>query len=128
MSDLLPLANVSTRDDFQRDQPDYRIEAMVTLRQVWVGPYPRLTFAHRAFCAAAIFLFTVALILRFLPEVAPSVTAPSRSLQSSLFGPSSFSLIAAARLSCWGVSSVMFMSRVERFAIRDQAMPYQSRI
>jgi hypothetical protein len=68
----------------------------------------RRSFAHLAFCAAANFLLIAALIVRFFLDVARLVIAPSRSLRSSLFRPSSFFLIAAARLSCWGVSSVMF--------------------
>ena len=69
----------------------------------------RFTFAHLARWATAIFLFTAALIVRFLRNGAPLVDVPSSTLRSSLLRPSSFSLIAAARLNCWGVSSVMFM-------------------
>ena len=69
----------------------------------------RRSFAHLARCAVAIFLLTAALIVRFFPDVAPLVVAPSRSLRSSSLRPSSFSLIDAACLSCWGVRSVMFI-------------------
>jgi len=68
-----------------------------------------LSFAHRARCVAAIFLLAAALIVRFFPDAAPLDDDPSTSLRSSLFRSLSFSLISAARRSCWGVRSVMFM-------------------
>ena len=68
-----------------------------------------LYFAHLARCAAAIFLLAAALIVRFPPNLAPFDDDSSSKLRSSLFRLSSFSLIDAARLSYWGVRSVMFM-------------------
>jgi len=63
-----------------------------------------MRFAHLARCAAAIFLLAAALMVRFLVAVARlPLTEPSSSLRSSLVKVSSFSLIEAARLSCWAV-------------------------
>ena len=61
--------------------------------------YPRLTLAHLALCATAIFLLAAALIVRFFPDSAPFDGDPSSRLRSSRFRVSSISLIDAARLS-----------------------------
>jgi hypothetical protein len=66
----------------------------------------RLSFAQRARCAAAIFLFAARLIVRLFVELAQFVIEPSRS--TSLVRLSSFSLIDVARLSCCGLRWVMF--------------------
>ena len=71
--------------------------------------YFRLSLAQRARCVAAIFLLDAALIVRFWPDAAPFEGDPASRLRSCWFRASSFSLIDAARLSCWGVRSVMFM-------------------
>ena len=68
-----------------------------------------LYFAHLARCAAAIFLLAAALIVRFPLDVAPFDDDSSSKLAEFSIQASSFSLIDAARLSCWGVRSVMFM-------------------
>jgi hypothetical protein len=60
--------------------------------------YARLSLAHLARCAAAIFLLTAALMVRFFPDAALLDEDPSSRLRSSLFSLSSFSLIDAARL------------------------------
>lgn len=70
----------------------------------------RLSFAQLARCAAAIFLFTTAVMVRFFSDIAPSVVMPLRSLRSALLRSSSFSLINVARFSFWGVRSLMFIS------------------
>ena len=81
----------------------------------WTYVFARLTFAHLARCAAAIFLLAAALMVRFFFDVAPLISAPLRNLHSSLFKASSFWLIEVARLSCSGVRSfiLMIVSKIE---------------
>src|SRR5581483_5893337 len=63
----------------------------------------RRSFAHLAFWLAAIFLFTALLTTRFFFAGGP------RRLLNSLLSISMWSLIAAARLSCFTVRSSGFM-------------------
>jgi len=68
--------------------------------------------AHLVFCAAAIFHFTEALMVRFFFGAAPDIADAPRILRSSLFRASIRSLIAAARLSWLIVRSDKFMGLV----------------
>ena len=73
-----------------------------------VADVDRRRFAHLVFCAAAIFLFTEALMVRFFFGAAPDLADAPRILRSSLFRASIRSLIAAARLSWLIVRSCKF--------------------
>ena len=72
----------------------------------------RRRFAHLVFCAAAIFLFTEALMVRFFFGAALDIAGVPRIVRSSLFRVSIRSLIAAARLSWLIVRSDKFMGLV----------------
>jgi hypothetical protein len=74
-----------------------------------VADLARRKFAHLVFCAAAIFLFTEALMVRFFFGAAPDLADIPRILRSSLLRASIRSLIAAARLSWLIVRSDKFM-------------------
>ncbi len=69
----------------------------------------RRRFAHLAFCVAAIFLFTEALMVRLFFAAAPGSADAPRIARSSLFSSSICSLIAVARLSWVMVRSNKFM-------------------
>ena len=77
-----------------------------------VAGLARRRFAHLVFCAAAIFLFTEALMVRFFFGAAPDLPGVPRMRRSSLFRASIRSLIAAARLSWLIVRSDKFMGLV----------------
>jgi hypothetical protein len=72
----------------------------------------RRKFAHLAFCAAAIFFFTEALMVRFFVDAGPDLVDTPRMLPSSLLSFSICSLIAAARLSWLTVRSYISMRQV----------------
>ena len=77
-----------------------------------VAGLARRRFAHLAFCASAIFLFTDALMVRFFVESPAELLDTPRMRPSSLLSFSIRSLIAAARLSWLTVRSYRSMRQV----------------
>jgi len=79
-------------------------DAATCARSVWPIYFLAFTFAHRAFCAAAIFFLAAALIFRLFfgtPGAAASLGEPKIVL--SFFSSDwIFSLMPAARRNCFG--------------------------
>jgi hypothetical protein len=89
----------------------------------------RRRFAHLAFCVAAIFFLTEALMARFFFGAAPDVAGAPRIARRSLFRPSICSLIEAARFSWAGVRSSGFIFAIHTGkAALNQALTYGSQV